>query len=78
MRPTRLDLSHGYITSSSLASKLAADLANAQTALSAGYDTIAKTWLTTFDDDVNAHKKNISAAYANLLVAWATDLSASL
>jgi len=69
----------GYISASSLASKLSSDLGSVQNALNAGNTAVAKTALATFVNDLQtANRHSVTAAYAALLQSWAVDLSGSL
>jgi hypothetical protein len=71
-------VSHGLL-SSSLQSSLLSLLQSAQTALNAGNNTSAKSYLNSFVTQVqNASSKNLSSSYATLLLSWARDLVARL
>ena len=71
-------VSNGWITSSSVASKLQSDLSAAAAALASNNHAAAKTALAAFASDITSNSKWIASSYATLLKGWAADLSSSL
>jgi hypothetical protein len=72
-------VTHLQITSSTVATQLRAYLSSAQSALTAGNHTLAKSYLASFVTYVQGQSgTTINAAYAALLVGWANDLIARL
>jgi FIMAH domain-containing protein len=72
-------VTHLQITSSTVATQLTAYLSSAQSALTAGNHTSAKSYLASFVAYVQGQSgTTINAAYAALLVGWANDLIARL
>jgi hypothetical protein len=70
-------VSHGLITSS-LQSSLLATLQSAQTALNAGNNASAKTYLNQFVTQLQGAGSKITSSFATLLKGWAQDLIARL
>ncbi|HYR53666.1 MAG TPA: hypothetical protein VEQ13_01985, partial [Methylomirabilota bacterium] len=72
-------VTHLQITSSTVATQLKAYLSSAQSALTAGNHTAAKSYLASFVTYVQQQSGiTINAAYAALLVGWAQDLISRL
>jgi Ca2+-binding RTX toxin-like protein len=72
-------VTNGQITSSVAASKLLSLLSLAQSALNAGNNAQAKTYLNAFVSVVQQYSgKGIATAYANLMIGWANDLISRL
>jgi hypothetical protein len=72
-------VTHSKILSSTVATQLKAYLSSAQSALTAGNHTSAKSYLASFVTYVQQQSGiTINAAYAALLVGWAQDLIARL
>jgi hypothetical protein len=72
-------VTHSMILSSTVATQLKAYLSSAQSALTAGNHTLAKSYLASFVTYVQQQSGiTINAAYAALLVGWAQDLISRL